>query len=284
MSATAGTAPPVLHEIKGPSAFGGGWRRFLNLLWLMSTTEFKEHYYGTVFGYLWSLMRPLMVFSVLYVVFSQIFRFGGQVENYAGMLLFNIMLFTFFSEATTRAVDAVVRQENVVRKMQFPRMVIPLAVVLTAFFNLSLNMIAVVVIVLASGVEPTATWALLPVLLLVLVLFTSGVSMLLSSLYVSFRDLLLIWSVLTTVAFYGSPILYPVEIVPSSLRFVLIVNPLAPIFELARKWITDPTAPSLADATGSVAGAVCPFLVIAAACLIGLWVFNRAAPRIAEEL
>ena len=284
MSAATDTAPAIPREIKGPSALGGGWRRFWHLLWLLSVTEFKEKYLGTVFGYVWSLARPLMLFGVLYVVFSQVFRFGGNVENYPAMLLFNIMLFSFFSEATTRALDAVVREENVVRKMQFPRMVIPLAVVLTTFFNLALNLVAVLIFFAIASVDPTPTWLLLPVLLLLLVAFTTGVSLLLSSLYVRFRDLALIWSVLTTVAFYGSPVLYPVEIIPSGLRFVLAINPLAPIFELARKWIVDPGAPSLADAAGSTGAAILPWVVLAAACVVGLWLFNREAPRIAEQL
>lgn len=284
MSATVDTAPRVPQEIRGPMALGGGWRRFWHLLWLISVTEFKERYFGTVFGYVWSLARPLMLFGVLYVVFSQVFRFGGDVENYPAMLLFNIMLFQFFGEASTRALDSVVRQESLVRKMQFPRMVIPLSVVLTTFFNLCLNLIAVFIFFAIAALNPTATWALIPLLLLVLVAFTTGVSLLLSSLYVRFRDLVLIWSVLTTVVFYGSPILYPVEIIPSSLRFMLAVNPLAPIFELGRKWVADPGAPSLVDAAGSVPAALLPWLLMGATCVIGLWLFNREAPRIAEEL
>ena len=284
MSATTGAPPRALAEIRGPSAFGGGRRRFLHLLWLISVTEFRESYYGTVFGYVWSLARPLLLFGILYLVFSKVFRFGGNVENYPAMLLFNIMLFTFFGEATSRCLDAVVRQEGLVRKMQFPRMVIPLAVVMTALLNLCLNMVAVIVIVIATGVEPTATWLLLPVLLLVLVAFTTGTGLLLSSLYVRFRDIALIWSVLSTVLFYGSPILYPVELMPSELRFAVIINPLAPIFELARKWIIDPGAPGLVEVAGSTLGAVAPWVGIAAACIVGLWFFNREAPRIAEEL
>lgn len=283
-AATATTTAPAPREITGPSALGGGWRRFMNLLWLTSVTEFKEGYLGTVFGYLWSLARPLMLFGVLYVVFSKVIRFGGDVENYPAMLLFNLMLFQFFAEGTTRAVDSVVRQENVVRKVQFPRMVIPLSVVLTALFNLCLNLVAAFVFIFISGVEPTTTWLLLPVLLLVLVVFTTGTALLLSSLYVRFRDLSLIWSVLTTVAFYGSPILYPVNIIPSDLRFILAINPLAPIFELARKWIIDPGAPGLVEAAGSDLAAITPWLLMAAACALGLWLFAREAPRIAEEL
>ncbi len=137
-------------------------------------TEFKAGYLHTSFGYLWSLARPLMLFGVLLVVFTKIFRIGSEVPNYPAMLLFNIMLFTFFQEATTNAVTSVVDQENVVRKMQFPRIVIPLSIVLTAAFNLCLNMIAVFVFILIYGVEPTWTWLGLPLILAALVVFTTA--------------------------------------------------------------------------------------------------------------
>lgn len=284
MSATAGTVPRVLRDIRGPSAFGGGLRRFLSLLWLISVTEFKESYLGTVFGYLWSLMRPLMLFGVLYVVFTEVFRFGGEIEYYPVLLLFNLMLFQFFAEATTRAVDSVVRMETVVRKMQFPRMVIPLSVVLTACFNLCLNMVVVFLFVLGYGVRPTWTWLLLPVVLLTLILLTCAVSMLLASLYVKYRDVAPIWSVLSTVLLYGSPVLYTVEFVPGDLRYTFLLNPLALLLEQARKWIIDPGAPGIVEAAGSSFGVIGPALVFVGVCVLGFWAFASRAPHIAEEI
>ncbi len=148
--------------MRGPSALGGGRQRFFDLLWLLAVTEFKRVYFGTVLGYLWSLVRPLMLFGVLLFVFTQVFRIGSeQVEHYPVMLLLGIVLFTFFQESTTNAVTSVVTQEGIVRKTQFPRLVIPLATVLTGAFNLGLNLVVVFVFVLAFGVEPTWTWLLL---------------------------------------------------------------------------------------------------------------------------
>ena len=120
-----------LSEVKGPSAFGGGWRRFAELLYLISVNEFKKTYFGTALGYVWSLLRPLLLFGVLLFVFTKIFRLGSQVPHYPVMLLFNIVLFGFFQEATTQAVTSVVAQEGIVRKTQFPRLVIPMAPVMT---------------------------------------------------------------------------------------------------------------------------------------------------------
>src|SRR6476620_9585425 len=175
MSATA--RAPALQEVRGPSAFGGGAKRFWNLTWLLSVTDFKLNYFGTALGYLWSLIRPLLTFGVLYVVFTRIFRLGDQVPHYAALLLFNVMLFTFFSEATTQAVGCVVGSENVVRKMQFPRLAIPISVVLTGLFNLGLNLIVVMIFLLATGVTPLLTWLALPGIVALLVVVTTGTSM-----------------------------------------------------------------------------------------------------------
>jgi ABC-2 type transport system permease protein len=275
---------PELREVRGPSAFGGGRRRFLDLLWLMSVTEFRRSYFGTVLGYVWSLVRPLLLFLVLLFVFTQIFRLGSQVPNYPVLLLLNIVVFSFFQEATQNAVAAVVAQEGVVRKTQFPRLVIPLSVVLTAAFNFALNLLVVFVFILAWGVDPTWTWLLFPVAVAALLLLTTGVSMLLSALYVRFRDVMIIWTVLTSMLFYGSPILYPVEIVPDEYRQLLMINPLAPIFEQIRVWVIDPSAPTAAEAAGGWLGLLPAAAIFVALCVLGVWIFHRAAPRVAEEL
>jgi ABC-2 type transport system permease protein len=286
MAATEGNSA-ALRPIRGPSAFGGGARRFASLLWLQSVIEFKAGYLHTAFGYLWSLARPLLLFGVLLVVFTKIFRIGNDVPNYPVLLLFNIMLFTFFQEATTKAVLSVVEQENVVRKMQFPRIVIPLSVVLTAAFNLCLNLIAVFVFLIVYGVEPTWSWLGLPLILIALIVFTTAVSMLLAALFVRFRDVGIIWSVVIQVLFYASPILYPIEILDegSTIQTVIQLNPLTPLFELARVWIIDPGAADVtSDAIGSTLWVVIPVALAIGICAVGVWVFTREAPRIAEEL
>jgi ABC-2 type transport system permease protein len=277
-------APLELRDVRGPSALGGGLRRALDLLYLISVTEFKKTYFGTVLGYLWSLARPLMLFGVLLAVFTQIFRVGSQVPHYPVLLLFNVVLFGFFQEATGTAVSSIVAQESVVRKTQFPRLVIPLAVVLTALFNLGLNLIVVFIFILASGVGPMWTWLLFPVVLGLLVTITVAVSMIVASLYPRFRDMAIIWTVLSTVLFYGTPVLYPIDVVPATLRDVIMLNPLAPLFELARLWIIDPDAPGPVDAAGGVLALLAPIAIYVAVCVFAVWVFNREAPRIAEEL
>ncbi len=260
-------------------------RRSLELLYLFAVTEFKKTYFGTVLGYAWSLARPLMLFAVLVTVFTQIFHLG-KVPHYPVLLLMNIVLFGFFQEATLIAVGSVVGQEAIVRKTQFPRLVIPLAVVLTALFNLLLNLVVVFIFILASGVTPTWTWLLFPIVILLLIGITTAVSMIVASLYPRFRDLAIIWTVFSTVLFYATPILYTVGnlIGHPTLRRIILLNPLAPIFELARKWIIQPSAPSPAVAAGGYAQLLAPIAIYVGVCVLAVWIFGREAPRIAEEL
>jgi ABC-2 type transport system permease protein len=273
-----------LREVRGPSALGGGWRRSLELLYLIAVTEFRKTYFGTVLGYLWSLARPLMLFGVLLAVFTQVFRIGSEVPNYPVLLLFNIVLFGFFQEASLTAVNSIVTQEAVVRKTQFPRLVIPLAVVLTSLFNLCLNLVVAFAFILAWGIAPTWTWLLFPLVLGLLFVITTAVSMIVSSLYPRFRDTAIIWTVLATVLFYATPVLYPMEIVPDTLADFLRLNPLVPVFEAARAWVIDPAAPGPVSAAGGVDGLLPAMAMYVAICVLAVWIFNREAPLIAEQL
>jgi ABC-2 type transport system permease protein len=303
MSAELPVTPPApaknLREVRGPSALGGGRRRFFDLLWLMSVTEFKRVYFGTVLGYLWSLIRPLMLFGVLLFVFTKVFRVGSeQVEHYPVMLLLGIVLFTFFQEATGASVASVVGQEGVVRKTQFPRLVIPLSVVLTGIFNLVLNLIVVFVFILAFGISPAWSWLLFPLAAGALFALTAAVSTALSVLYVRFRDVAIIWIVFSQVLFYMTPILYPVTAFQNrTYERLLMLNPIAVIFEQVRVWVlhepqvpetihgeVQPYAPTAVDAAGGWLHLLPALAIFVGTCAFAAWIFNRDAPRIAEEL
>jgi ABC-2 type transport system permease protein len=253
----------------------------------MSVTEFRRTYFGTVFGYLWSLVRPLMLFGVLLFVFTQVFKVGASLHNYPVLLLLGIVQYTFFQEATTNAVTSVVSQEGVVRKTQFPRLVIPLSTVLTALFNFALNLVIVVVFVLAWGVDPTWTWLLFPLPLAALFVFTTAVSMILSVLYVRFRDVAIIWTVGAQMLFYATPILYPLgleDFLSDTVERVLMLNPLAVIFEQVRVWVLESDAPTPAEAAGGAVYLLPAVAIFLGTCVLAVWLFNREAPRIAEDL
>jgi ABC-2 type transport system permease protein len=282
--------PAELRTVQGPSALGGGARRFFDLLWLMSVTEFKRVYFGTVLGYLWSLIRPLILFGVLLVVFTKVFKIGSQLHDYPVLLLLGIVLYTFFQEATQNSVTSVVSQEGVVRKTQFPRLVIPLATVLTCTFNLCLNLLIVFAFIVFWGVDPTWTWLLFPVALGLLFSLTAALSMALSVLYVRFRDVAILWAVFAQVLFYATPILYPLGekgINNSHYERILMINPLGVIVEQVRVWVlAEPRAdaPTAAEAAGGAVYLLPALAIFIATCAFGVWVFKRDAPRIAEEL
>ena len=276
---------PELREVHGPGALNGGWRRSRDLLLLMSVSDYRKAYFGTALGYFWSLLRPLLMFGILLVVFTRIFRVGSGVPNYPVMLLFNIVLFGFFQEATGTATTSVVANEGIVRKTQFPRLVIPLSTVATGFLNLTTNLVAVAIFVMFFGVDPQWTWLLLPLVLLVLLGLTIVVAMLLSALYVRRRDVQIIWSVLSTALFYGSAVLYPIEVVPEgALREVIFVNPLALLLVQSRHWFFDPSAPSAVSAAGGWVHLLPAALATIVVAVGGVWFFTREMPHAAEEL
>ena len=277
--------PSGIKPISGPSALAGVPRRFLHLTWTLAVLEFRLKFFGSVLGYLWQLVKPLMLFGVMLFVFTKAVKLGSGVTEYPVVLLSGIVMFTFFSESTATAVSSVVDREGLVRKIHFPRLVIPLSVVLTAYFNLGLNYIAVVIFILARGVEVRWSWLELIPLVLFLGLFATGLSMILSSLFVRFRDIRPIWEVALQAIFYGSAIFYPIENIPSvKLQHLIMCNPLAAVTQQIRHAVIDPGAPTAGQAIGGDIRLLIPIGITLALLVIGFWWFNREAPRIAEEL
>ncbi len=284
-SAPAPTASAPVLQNAGPSAFGGDLRRALGLTWILAVTDFKLRYFGSVLGYLWTLMRPLMLFGVLYFVFTNVVTLGDDIEFYPVYLLTSIVLFTYFAETTGGGVQSLMNRENLLRKMHFPRIAIPISVSLSALFNLGLNLIAVLVFAIISGVQPRLSWLQFPVLVLLLTLLAIGFAMLLSVLYVRFRDVDPIWDVVLQITFYGSPILYVIGNLPENLqREMMAANPLAAILTQMRHAVLDPSAPTAAAAIGGNLRLLIPLGLILAVFVAGFWLFKREAPRIAENL
>jgi ABC-2 type transport system permease protein len=273
----------------GPSAFGDDLRRFVNLTFTLANTDFKLTYFGSALGYVWSLMRPLLFFGVLDVVFTQFFHVGKGVPHYAVTLLAAIIFWTFFLQVTSGCVQCLLAREGLLRKMRFPRLVIPLAVALTAFYQFVLNLIPVFAFALATGVTPRLSWLELPPLAILLAAVGLGAGMLLSVLYVRFRDIQPIWDITSQILFYGSPIIYPVtqyNTLPA-LGHVLMTSPVAAIITQMRHALTGGTRTVNPDAAVAIGGAVrllIPLAIILAVFALGVWFFNREAPRIAENL
>ncbi len=277
------------RQIKGPSAIGSDWRRFASLTWTLAVTDFKLRFFGSALGYLWTLMRPLLLFGVLLLLFTQVLDLADDVVLYPQALLLALVLFNFFAEGTSTAIRAIVDREHIVRKVDFPRLAVPLAVVLGALFNLALSLVVFFVFLLAAGGDPRWSWLQLIPLIGVLTVFTTGLAMLLSMLFVRARDVQPIWDVVLQAMFYLTPIFYTVELVArrfnaSAVEYLVTLNPLAAIVQQARHAVIDPSHPAAATAAGGTAKLLIPFAIGLVLVVAGAQLFRRRAAGVAEEL
>jgi ABC-2 type transport system permease protein len=257
------------------------------LTWTLATSDFKLKFFDSRLGYLWSLMKPMMLFGVLYLVFTQALKFGSTLPDFPVALLFGIVLFTFFSEATSQAVRSLFNREPLVRKVEFPRLAVPLASVLTACFTLALNLVPVFIFALGSGVTPRWSWLLFPPLLVVFILFSAGLSIGLSALFVRYRDIEPMWDVVLQITFYASAIFFPIDQILESnktLGRLMMCNPFAAIVQEMRHLIISPKYLSASEAIGQTWRLIVPVGVIVAVVTLGYRYFAREAPRIAEDL
>jgi ABC-2 type transport system permease protein len=284
------TAEFNTHTVRayGPSALGGSVRRFVELTTTLARTEFKLRYFGSVLGYVWSLMRPLLFFGVLYLFFTQIVHVGKGVPHYGVYLLTGIVLWNYFVEATSNSVTCLLQREALLRKIRFPRMVIPLSVSLTATFNLGMNFIAVFVFALASGITPTVRWLEMIPIVGAFIVFATGIGMLLSALYVRYRDVQPIWEVLAQAWFYCSPIMYVAtqygKQFSPSLQQIALINPIATLLTQMGHAFIDPASLPSAVTVAGVAPVALAMAIIVATFGLGLWLFTREAPLVAENL
>jgi ABC-2 type transport system permease protein len=282
---------PLVTEarvVRGPSAVGGDPRRLWTLALQLAITDFRLKFFGSALGYLWQLMRPLMLFGVLYVVFGLLLDVGADEPYFPVALLLGIVLYSFFSEVTGTSVRSLATREGLIRKVEFPRLAVPLATLLTALMNLVLNLVPVFVFYLLAGGQPHWSWLQLPLLVALLSLLAVGLAMVLSVLFVRYRDVEPIWDVVLQIAFYASPILYSLAIVREKAGetavHVLLLSPFAAVLQQARHAVVDPAYESTAAAMASPVWVLVPLALIGLAVALGYLTFRRAAPRIAEDL
>ena len=250
-------------------------------------TDFKLRYQGSVIGYLWSILKPILLFIIMYLVFVRFMRFGGAVPHFAVALLLAITLWNFFGEATGIGMLSIVGRGDLLRKVNFSKPIVIFSVIANAFINLLISLVVVIIFALINGVQMSWTVVFAIPLLFELVVFTTGITFILSTLFVYFRDLGPIWEVIMQAGFYGTPIIYPITQISTNhlqIAKILMLNPMAQIVQDMRYILTfsnntNPTIWQLIHNPFIVAiPYIIPFIVFA----FGLWLFTRKSKRFAE--
>jgi ABC-2 type transport system permease protein len=248
--------------------------------------EFKLKYAGSALGYLWSVVKPLSLFTVLYLVFGRIFKLGTVSEFYAVSLLIGIVLFSFFADATTQGMVSLVHRESLLRRMRFPRMLIPTAATLTAGMTFVVNLVVVAGFVAWKGIVPRFNWLLLLPLLIELHLFILGTALVLATLFISFRDMGQVWELGAQMMFYASPVIYPARLLPPWAKDIAFLNPFVQVLQDVRALVlyddvpaNNVTAPEVLGEFGRLLPIGIMFAIFGA----GVALFKRYEPWFAER-
>lgn len=261
-------------------------QRNLNLVRELSITQFKLKYTGSALGYVWSLVKPLMLFGIMYLVFSLLLRVGKGDTDFPVQLLVAIVAWTFFTEATSTAMNAVAGNGDLIRKAYFPRWILVVASTTSALLTFAINTTLVLLVTFALGdLDLTLRSLLVPLYYLELIVLVLGLSMLLSSLFVFFRDLGHIWEILSLVLFYGSAVVFPIMLIKSHTLLDLAgINPVAQIIQDLRYSLV--VSSSLNHSMVSLIGGleVVPILLSVAVFVVGFLVFSKLTPKFAESL
>lgn len=262
-------------------------KKYKNLFAEMVRTDFKLRYQGSVLGYLWSLLKPLFLFAILYVVFTKFLNIGRGEPNYPLSLLLGIVLWSFFTEAANAALKSVVSKGGLIRKISIPRLLIPITSLASAFINLLLNLVVVFVFVLLAANNELSwqTLTLFPLLVLELTVLAMATGLFLATVYVRYRDIEHIWDVLRQALFYTIPIIYPLSRIGSiEAQKVILLNPLAQIIEDSRAIITYDGVIQPGDLHENFLLRAVPFLLVALSLVIGLRYFTKHAKHFAEDV
>ena len=260
----------------------------LRILHVIAGAEFKLKYAGSALGYVWSVLKPLMLFTMLYLVFGRVFHLGSISHYYPLSLLMGIVFYNFFADATILGMNSIVSRQSLIKKLSFPRMIIPISATLTAAITLCVNLTVIAAFIGENRIVPRPSWLLIIPLLLELYLLSLGIALILGTLFVRLRDIGQVWELLLQVFFYATPIIYPVGYLPAWGRKVVFLNPFAQVLQDIRSLILYPDLPNnritVSVAFHSQAARLIPIafvlLIFAGAVLL----FRREEPYFAERV
>jgi ABC-2 type transport system permease protein len=269
------------------SKFFKKYRYSLILLRELVITEFKLRYQGSALGYLWSLLRPLFLFVILYFVFVYFLRIGDGIPHWPVALLVGIVLWNFFSEITNNGVTSIVNRGDVIRKINFPKYVIVLAGSVSALINLAINLVVIGVFMVINGVELSWSALLAPLYIFELFAFALGLSFILSTLFVRLRDVNYIWEIIMQALFYASAIIYPIAFVlerSSTLGQIMLLNPIAQSIQDVRHNLISDVNPTLYTLSGDILISLIPAVLVVVTLVFGAWFFKKKSPTFAEKV
>lgn len=247
----------------------------VRIVQVLARSEFKLKYAGSILGYVWSLAKPLAYFTVLWLVFGRLFK--PVVVHYPLYLLIGIVLNTFLIDAVTATLPSLVSSAATLRRIAFPPFVIPLSTSLAAAMTFALNCVVVAVFLGLGGIEPNPGWVLIVPLMLELYVFVLAIALIVSALFVRFRDVGQIWEVTISLLFFSAPIMYPITTLPVWAQHIVALNPFVQVMQDVRTIILGPgSAPPIVNP-------IFPILIAAASFALAVWVFRRESPRFAER-
>jgi len=261
----------------------------LILLRELVRTDFKVKYQDSILGYIWSVLKPLFMFAILYVVFVKVLQVGRGVEHWPVALLAGVVLWQFFTDVTSGSLKSIVSNGGLLRKIKFPRYIIIVSGTVSAFITLFINSAVVLLFAVFNQVE--VSWHVLGIIPLVLqlFLFALGVALFLSAAYVKFRDIQYIWDVVSQALFYGSAIIFPISMIANigsigqTLTYVALANPVAQVIQDVRHLAISDTVPSLwTVGGGNIYLYFVPLTITIATFIFGAWYFRRKSPYFAE--
>ena len=256
------------------------------LLLELIKTDFKLRYQGSMLGYLWAVIKPLLMFAILYVVFAQVLRFGDEIPHYPVYLLVGTVLWNFFNECAQQGLHSIEQRGDLIRKLSFPKYIVVVSATSTAVINVLINLCVVVIFALLNGVIPTWSWLLAIPLLAELYLLALGISLLLGAMNIKFRDVGSIWEVLMQAMFYAVPIIYPLSMVMNSsvvAAKIIMVNPVAQIIQDMRWSLITQEAVTEWSLSGPIFGTI-SIAIVFIVFVLGVIYFKKKSKYFAEEV
>ena len=249
-------------------------------------TDFKLRYQGSVLGYLWAVIKPLLMFAILYVVFARVLRFGDEIPHYPVYLLVGTVLWNFFNECAQQGIHSIEQRGDLIRKLSFPKYIVVVSATSTAVINVLINLCVVIVFALLNGVTPGWSWLLMLPLLAELYLLALGISLLLGAMNIKFKDIGSIWEVLMQAMFYAVPIIYPLSMVMNSSVIaakIIMINPVAQVIQDMRWSVITHDAVTEWGISGILWGIISIVMVLAVF-VVGVTYFRKKSKYFAEEV